>query len=341
MKKNKTKEMTDAVTNIMTWFVDEVTDILYPAIMEYEERKITKRDMRDEEASAKKAEVNSLAENLNQAMEKGLSRHQISLVLATEEEPPLRPEQEGALIPGGRKYYLIMPQQSGSEQDLCNDVTGFDAQLPQDVVTVIIEEISDRPLLRVVINRLSQSTTDPDRLANEALSHESISAEPKSWLNEEAVPGTSADKTPTGTEELAMLRALLPKVDLLAQLAAHYTEDEEGEERVEDDLESQQQWEEEEELQQIEETTPVKSCPYLWSPLGSFMDTEPSSVAVEGLSASLEAQTSLEWMSADTWLAWDREDSLDTAVVRILSSLSSRRHLKMLDLLYQASCGST
>ncbi|XP_025051412.1 uncharacterized protein LOC112548867 [Alligator sinensis] len=53
-KKNKTKEMTDAVTNVTTWFMDEVTDILYPAIMEYEERKITERDMRDKEASAKK-----------------------------------------------------------------------------------------------------------------------------------------------------------------------------------------------------------------------------------------------------------------------------------------------
>ncbi|KYO26256.1 hypothetical protein Y1Q_0017121 [Alligator mississippiensis] len=87
--------------------------------------------------------------------------------------------------------------------------------------------------------------------------------------DEEAILGTSADKTPTGTEGLATLRALLPKVDLLAQLAARYTEHEEGEERVEDDLESEQQWEEEEELQQIEETTPVKSSPYLWSPLGA------------------------------------------------------------------------
>ncbi|XP_014383058.2 fibrous sheath-interacting protein 2-like, partial [Alligator sinensis] len=218
-----------------------------------------------------RAEASTLAENLNQAAEESLSRHQISLV------PPRCPEQEGALIPGGRNYYLIMPQQSGSEQDLYNDVTGFDAHLPQDVVTVIIEELSDRPLLRVVSDRLSQSMTDPDRLANQALSHESISAESKSWRDEEAVPGTNADKTPTGIEELATLRALQPKVDLLAQLAARYTEDEEGEERVEDDLlESEQQWEEEE-LQLIEETAPVKSSPYLWSPLGSFMDTEPSS----------------------------------------------------------------
>ncbi|XP_059574137.1 fibrous sheath-interacting protein 2-like [Alligator mississippiensis] len=242
-----------------------------------------------------RAEVSALAENLDQAVEEGLSRHQISLVPATGEEPPRCPEQEGALIPGGRKYYLIIPQQSGSEQDLYNDITGFDAHLPQDVVTVIIEELSDGPLLRVVSNRLSQSMTDPDRLAKQALSHESISAESKSWQDEEAVPGTSADKTPTGTEELATLRALQPKVDLLTQLAAHYTEDEEGEERVEDDLlESEQQWEEEEELQLIEETTPVKSSPYLWSPLGSFMDTEPSSLAVGGLSASLEAHTTLE-----------------------------------------------
>ncbi|KYO37307.1 hypothetical protein Y1Q_0014618 [Alligator mississippiensis] len=161
--------------------------------------------------------------------------------------------------------------------------------------------------------------TDPDRLADKALSQLSISAGPKSWCNKEAILGISADKTPTGTEELATLRALQPKADLLAQLSARCTEDEEGEKRVEDDLESEQQWEEEEELQQIKETAPVESSPYLWSTLGSFMDTEPSSVAVGGLSASLEARTSLEWMSADTWPAWDREDSLDTAVFETLS----------------------
>ncbi|KYO29931.1 hypothetical protein Y1Q_0010242 [Alligator mississippiensis] len=223
-----------------------------------------------------RAEVNTLAENLNHVVEEGLSRHQISLVPATGEKPPLHPEQEGALIPGSRKYYLIMSQSSGSEQDLYDDVTGFDAHLHQDAVMVIIEELSNCPLLWVVSNRLSQSTTDPDRIANEALSQLSISAKSKSLRDEEAVPGTSADKTPTGTEELAMLRALQPKVDLLAQLAAHCTEDEEGEERVEDDLESEQQWEEEEELQQIEETAPVESSLCLWSPLGSFTDTEPS-----------------------------------------------------------------
>ncbi|KYO22636.1 hypothetical protein Y1Q_0003153 [Alligator mississippiensis] len=114
------------------------------------------------------------------------------------------------------------------------------------------------------------------------------------WFVDEAYSRTSLGKVLKPV--LATLKALQPKVDLPAQLAAYYTEDEEGEERVEDSLESEQQWEEEEELQQIEETTPVESSLYLWSPLGSFTDTEPSSVAVGGLSGSLEAQTLRECM---------------------------------------------
>ncbi|KYO33731.1 hypothetical protein Y1Q_0008857 [Alligator mississippiensis] len=54
IQKNKTKEMTDEITNIMMWFVTEITNIIYPAIIQYEERKIAERDMRDEEANAKK-----------------------------------------------------------------------------------------------------------------------------------------------------------------------------------------------------------------------------------------------------------------------------------------------
>ncbi|KYO40458.1 hypothetical protein Y1Q_0009505 [Alligator mississippiensis] len=51
IQKNKTKEMTDAITNVMMWLVAEVVDIIYPAIIQYEERKIPERD---EEAHATK-----------------------------------------------------------------------------------------------------------------------------------------------------------------------------------------------------------------------------------------------------------------------------------------------
>ncbi|XP_019346322.1 uncharacterized protein LOC109283961 [Alligator mississippiensis] len=46
--------MTDEITNIMTWHVTEVTDITYPAKIQYEERKIAEGNMRDEEAKATK-----------------------------------------------------------------------------------------------------------------------------------------------------------------------------------------------------------------------------------------------------------------------------------------------
>ncbi|XP_025066450.1 uncharacterized protein LOC112551173 [Alligator sinensis] len=192
-----------------------------------------------------------------------------------------------------------MLQRSGSEQDLYDDVTGFNARFPQDVVTIIIEELSDHPVLRVVSDQLSQSMMDPDRIADKALSQVSISAESKSWCSEEAIPGTSANKTPIGTGELLTLKALQPKVDLLTQLAAHYTGDEEAEERVEENLESVWQWKEEEGLQQIK-IIPAESSLYLWIPFDSSMDTEQSSLAIGGLSGALETQTSGECM----WFAF-------------------------------------
>ncbi|XP_019371010.1 PREDICTED: chromo domain-containing protein cec-1-like [Gavialis gangeticus] len=108
---------------------------------------------------------------------------------------------------------------------------------------------------------------------------------------------------------LNILKALQPKVGLLAQLAAHHTEKEEREEKVEDKLEAEQQWEEEEELQQIEEIIQIKSSLYLRSPLASSMDSEQLSENVEEPSAALGAQRASECSSADTCQAWDTEDS--------------------------------
>ncbi|KYO35121.1 hypothetical protein Y1Q_0001009 [Alligator mississippiensis] len=150
--------------------------------------------------------MNAFAENLKQAMEEGLSRHQVSLAAATGEEPLLCPEQEEVLNQVVLSTSRNVLQRSGSEQDLYDDVTGFNACFPQDMVTVIIEELSDRPLLRVVSDQLSQSTMDSNRIADKALSRVSISADPKTGNSEEAIPGTSANKTPTGTEELLVQR---------------------------------------------------------------------------------------------------------------------------------------
>ncbi|XP_025065732.1 uncharacterized protein LOC112551065 [Alligator sinensis] len=54
MKKNMTNEITDEIINIMTQCVAEVTDIIYPAIIQYQDKKVAERDMGVEEANAKK-----------------------------------------------------------------------------------------------------------------------------------------------------------------------------------------------------------------------------------------------------------------------------------------------
>ncbi|XP_019400181.1 PREDICTED: uncharacterized protein LOC109316499 [Crocodylus porosus] len=127
--------------------------------------------------------------------------------------------------------------------------------------------------------------------------------------------------------KLNILKALQPKVGLLAQLAAHHTEKEEGEEKVEDKPEEGQQWEEEEELQQIEEIIPIESSLYLGSSLASSMDSEQLSEKVEEPSPALEAQRASEWSSADTCQAWDTEDSSYTSELETLSEDAGKKDL--------------
>ncbi|KYO33673.1 hypothetical protein Y1Q_0008809 [Alligator mississippiensis] len=65
MKKNMTTKITDEITNIMTQCVAEVTDIIYPAIIQYQDKKVAERDMGVEEANAKKEECQVIRNKCN------------------------------------------------------------------------------------------------------------------------------------------------------------------------------------------------------------------------------------------------------------------------------------
>ncbi|XP_025056813.1 uncharacterized protein LOC112549863 [Alligator sinensis] len=191
------------------------------------------------------------------------------LVAATGEEQHLHPEHEEA-VHRVRSISRNILQKSGSEQDLYDDVTGCNGFFPQEVAAVIIEELSYCPLLQVVSDRpltLSQSVLNSDRIADKVLSQVSVSAKPKTESFEEAIPGSSANETQRQRSCL-ILKAVQPKVDLPAQQAAHYTENKEREEKVEEKLEAEQHWQEEEELQQIEETIQVESSLVFGKPIG-------------------------------------------------------------------------
>ncbi|XP_059577430.1 fibrous sheath-interacting protein 2-like isoform X2 [Alligator mississippiensis] len=138
-----------------------------------------------------RSKVTEIVEDLKEAMEQGLSKHQIRLVAATNERFP--PERDDAINEVVLSVSRNMLQKSGSEQELYDDITGFDSFFPQEMVTVIIEELSQCPFLQAVSDSPatpSQSAMNPGRIADRVLSQVSISDELKTWSCEETIPGS-------------------------------------------------------------------------------------------------------------------------------------------------------
>ncbi|XP_019389505.1 PREDICTED: fibrous sheath-interacting protein 2-like [Crocodylus porosus] len=370
-----------------------------------------------------RSKVNEIVENLKQAMEQGLSRHKISLVAATNEQH-LPPEHEDAVNEVVLSISRNMLQKSGSEQDLYNDITGFNDFFPQDMATVIIEELSDCPFLQALSDSPatpSQTAMDPGRIADMVLSHVSVSAELKTSGSEGAIPGSTTNKAATETEELPLkivpyatithipiapdsmsdhlqvislktepvetlqkpsttqtekcseddssrsevqrsedshfslgstgqpvvrpgelllwfqsfsktsfqkalkpvlnlMKAFQPKVDLPAKLAAHDTENEEGEKMVDENPERQSEGEKD--LQSIK-TIQTGSSLYVGSSFILSMDSEQLSEKVRESSSSLEAQREGEWFYDDVRQAWAIEDSFYMCEVETLAEGAS------------------
>ncbi|XP_059582764.1 fibrous sheath-interacting protein 2 [Alligator mississippiensis] len=101
---------------------------------------------------------------------------------------------------------------------------------------------------------------------------------------------------------LNLLKAFQPKVDLPAQLAAHHTENENPEAKL--------QWEGEEEIQSIKETIQTESSLSVGSSLAFSMDNEQLSENAGESSAALEAQRLGEWFYDDMRQAWAIGDFL-------------------------------
>ncbi|XP_059577427.1 fibrous sheath-interacting protein 2-like isoform X2 [Alligator mississippiensis] len=138
-----------------------------------------------------RSKVTEIVEDLKEAMEQGLSKHHIRLVAATNERFP--PERDDAINEVVLSVSRNMLQKSGSEQELYDDITGFDSFFPQEMVTVIIEELSQCPFLQAVSDSPaipSQSAMNPGRIADRVLSQVSISDELKTWSCEETIPGS-------------------------------------------------------------------------------------------------------------------------------------------------------
>ncbi|XP_059581517.1 uncharacterized protein LOC132249874 [Alligator mississippiensis] len=126
-----------------------------------------------------KSKVNEIVEDLKEAMEQDLSKHKISLVAATNEQH-LPPEHEDAVNEVVLSVSRNMIQKSGSEQELYDDITGFDLFFPQEMATIIIEELCDCDFLQAVSDSpatRSQSAMNPGRIADMVLSQVSVRPE--------------------------------------------------------------------------------------------------------------------------------------------------------------------
>ncbi|XP_059581516.1 uncharacterized protein LOC132249872 [Alligator mississippiensis] len=126
-----------------------------------------------------RSKVNEIVEDLKEAMEQGLSKHKISLVAATNEQH-LPPEREDAVNEVLLSISRNMIQKSGSQQELYDDITGFDLFFPQEMATIIIEELCDCDFLQAVSDSpatRSQSAMNPGRIANMVLSQVSVRPE--------------------------------------------------------------------------------------------------------------------------------------------------------------------
>uniref|UniRef100_A0A674IEB0 Fibrous sheath-interacting protein 2 C-terminal domain-containing protein n=1 Tax=Terrapene triunguis TaxID=2587831 RepID=A0A674IEB0_9SAUR len=94
-----------------------------------------------EKRSLSKTEVNEVAGKLKQSMEKLMSKNKISLVEAAGDMA--NPEHNKTLNQVAHAIYNNVLQKSGSQQDFYDNVTSSRTNFPQQVASIIINEISN------------------------------------------------------------------------------------------------------------------------------------------------------------------------------------------------------
>ncbi|XP_067405949.1 fibrous sheath-interacting protein 2 [Emydura macquarii macquarii] len=176
-------------------FVEEILSRFLTKIL-----KSTHSTNPEQRRSLSKTEVTEVAGKLKQSMENLMSKNKISLVEAAGDMA--NPEYDDTLNQVAHTIYNNVLQISGSQQDFYNDVTSSQTNMPQQIASIIINEISNCHLALAFKDSPpmdSQSTIALDRIVERIRAQVSLNTVPESEWSREPIGDDNANEQPTET----------------------------------------------------------------------------------------------------------------------------------------------
>ncbi|XP_025041228.2 uncharacterized protein LOC102446450 [Pelodiscus sinensis] len=153
---------------------------------------------RSSERSLSKTEVNEVAGKLKESMEKLMFQNKISFVEGAGDVA--NSEHNETLNQVAHAIYSNVLQKSGSQQDFYDSVTSSRTNFPQQVASIIINEISHCHLARAFKGSapmVSQSAMELNRIVERVHAHVSLHTLPEPRCSREPLGDENANEQPT------------------------------------------------------------------------------------------------------------------------------------------------
>lgn len=147
-----------------------------------------------------KTDVNEIADELKTSVEKEMSKNKIGLVASTTQST-LGPQYEQTVNQVVHSVFSNVLEKSGSQQEMYNDMTNTKAIFPQEVASIIINEISScsitNPFSENTENE-TKSALELDRIVSKVLAQVSshLESDELSLTELSALPATADEPTP-------------------------------------------------------------------------------------------------------------------------------------------------
>ncbi|XP_074864241.1 fibrous sheath-interacting protein 2 [Carettochelys insculpta] len=173
-------------------FVEEILSRFLSKILE-----TTHSRSPEKRKSLSKSDVSEVAGKLKQSLENLISKHRISLVEGAGDVAD--PEHNETLNQMAHSIYNTVLQASGSQQDFYENVTSSGTNFPQQVASIIINEISNCHLPLAFKDNppmVSQSTMELDRIVDRVHAQVSLQGEPELKASREPIRDENAHEQP-------------------------------------------------------------------------------------------------------------------------------------------------